>query len=93
MNEIIRRDNGDITINFDQLKKISIDHIADVLCYRIIRSGDLITHDIEFRDSGKCHLTYTTQGQIVACKMSNMTTEVNLDEGLLILKALVPGAQ
>jgi hypothetical protein len=78
--------DGSININIENIKKISIDHITEVLTHRIMRSGDLTIHDLEFIKNGKCYLAYTKEGKIVDCRIANMNTEVNFQEGVLILK-------
>ena len=89
MAEILLGNDGGVTINLEQVKKITIDHLPDVICHRIIRTDDVITHDLEFINNGKCRLSYTSTGKIVACSFTHLLTEVNLQEGTLLLKPVV----
>jgi hypothetical protein len=78
--------NGNATLNMEKIEKISIDHITDIISHRIMRTDDLTVHEMEFIREGKCYLSYTAQGKIVACKIDNMTMEVNFENSTLILK-------
>ncbi|MES2217141.1 MAG: hypothetical protein V4501_01885 [Pseudomonadota bacterium] len=89
MSEILMGNDGGVTINLDHVKKITIDHLPDVLCHRVIRSDDITTHELEFINNGKCRLSYTAQGKIIACTFTHLTTEVNLQEGTLLLKPVI----
>jgi hypothetical protein len=89
MSEILKGEDGGYTINLEHVNKITVDHLPDVVCHRIIRVDDIVTHELEFVNDGKCRLSYTLQGKIIACNFTHMTTEVNLQEGTLLLKPLI----
>jgi hypothetical protein len=86
MSNITVGEDGNVNINLQNIKKISIDHITDVISHRVMRIDDLTIHDLEFINNGKCYLSYTKDGKIVACRITNMNTEANLEEGIFILK-------
>jgi hypothetical protein len=89
MSEIVKGDDGSVTINLNHVRKITIDHLPDVTCHRVIRTDDVTTHELEFINNGKCRLSYTSAGKIIACSFTNMATEVNLEEETLLLKPMV----
>jgi hypothetical protein len=86
---IVKDNDGGVTINLEHVKKITIDHLPDVICHRVIRVDDITTHELEFINHGKCRLSYTSAGKIVACSFTNLVTEVNLQEGTLLLKPVI----
>jgi hypothetical protein len=86
---ILMGNDGGVTINLEHVKKITIDHLPDIVCHRVIRTDDVITHELEFINNGKCRLSYTSAGKIIACSFTHLLTEVNLQEGTLLLKPVV----
>jgi hypothetical protein len=86
MSEITINKNGEINVNIDKISKITIDHIHDVISHRIMRSDGITVHEIEFIKNGKCYLSYTAQGKIVACSIKNMNTNVDIKNGIIILR-------
>jgi hypothetical protein len=86
MSNITLGNDGSVNINFDNIKKITIDHLTDVISHRVMRLGEITTHELEFINNGKCFLSYTKEGKIVACRINNMNTQANLQEGIVILK-------
>lgn len=86
MSRITVGEDGNLNINFQNIKKISIDHITDVISHRILRMDELTIHELEFIHNGKCYLSYTNAGKIVACRITGLNVEANIEEGIVILK-------
>ena len=78
--------DGTTNINFEKIQKISIDNIVQVVSYRVMRMAEFTVHEIEFVNGGKCQLSYTASGHLVNFTTNNLTTEINLEHDILLLK-------
>jgi hypothetical protein len=86
MSDITPNDTGGFNINIENIKKIIIDNLTDIINHRILRSDDLTVHHLEFINGGKCHLSYRKDGRIVECNIDRLTTQVDLEDGIVMLK-------
>ena len=86
MAKLTYNQDGSTNINFEKIQKITIDNIVQVISHRIMRMEEFTVHEIEFVNQGKCRLSYTTSGELVNFTTSNLTTEINLEQDILILK-------
>jgi hypothetical protein len=78
--------DGTANLNFEKIQKISIDNIVQVISHRVMRTEEFTVHEIEFVNEGRCQLSYTTSGQLVNLTTNNLTTEINLEHDILVLK-------
>ena len=88
MKNVTRTPSGGYQLNLEKIQKVSIDHIPDVISHRIMRTEDMTVHYVEFIREGSCKLSYTPQGKIIEFEGKNITTTVDFDNGVVILKAL-----
>lgn len=77
--------DGSANVNFERIQKITIDNIVQVVSHRIMRA-EFTVHEIEFMNGGRCHLSYTAEGQLVNFSTNNLMVDINLEQDILILK-------
>jgi hypothetical protein len=53
--------DGDLAFEPLGVRKISIDHVADLKSYSISRVHERIMHVMEFQNGGMCEITYVLQ--------------------------------
>ena len=87
MVNITKDKDGNPQIDMANIKSIGITNIVDVISHRIMRDGNNTTHDIELKNDGHVHLSYSQKGKIVKFTNTHVSVAINEnDKSIFIMR-------